>query len=648
MFLTCSNKLDLSLKLDNKGYPTEFSINKLDWNAFPVELEVRDDLRCRFYRVSDAETSNPAAGEYLHKWHDADFDVLEKWVVEGRKLVRTVQALPHKNIEKRSISFRMLISYPEKVYGLGCWSANEKFPSHIQWVGGLKLFYGDVCYGTLIPAVALYSCKENSGLTFGARPGKTRGGRLSFTFRDYHSEGVDVEFSNLLLSAEHPAECELLYAPCENCFRSALNFWVTEFSEFFAAVNPQLAAQPGPFLITNPQMENDCIESIAREYKPLWAEIHNYFSRYGEYIPEEKEFTPIIKHDYPEFECADKFNLAMVHDHIAQLHKFNILALLYLQVSGDCFIPFAEEKFPDAIARDSAGHLKPTWKNCCFVNPSAGTSFHDHMQQQIRKFFAEFPEIDGVFLDQLCYQAVDYAHQDGRTAVNCREASLFGDSYLENLELISQILHSQGKYLWANGPFNLDVAKNIDGMMCEGTSTLARSFQYLACGSKGLLIHSYAESAKDVEYMFRRSLVCGGSWSVSGTAAARRPPEFSAQIKELLAVCGPLSDLLAGCQWVLEPHPFSLESEYEGNLFQLPNGDLAFTVVSLHDTLLRKDRGFDDEIKAVIRCSQCCNIKSVKVYGTANQENATFEFNDGALSLSICNHRVFSVVILSK
>ena len=62
MFLTCSNKLDLSLKLDNKGYPSEFSINKLDWNAFPVELEVRDDLRCRFYRVSDAETSNPEAG----------------------------------------------------------------------------------------------------------------------------------------------------------------------------------------------------------------------------------------------------------------------------------------------------------------------------------------------------------------------------------------------------------------------------------------------------------------------------------------------------------------------------------------------------------------------------------------------------------
>lgn len=648
MFLKCQNKLDLALELDSKGMPAKFEINKLNWNYFPVELEIKDDLRQRFYRTGSAETVNCSNGEYLHKWSDADFDVLEKWYEQERKIIRWIQVLPHENIAKRSVTIRVLVSFAENVYSLNCWTANEKFPSQIYWVGGQKIYYGDVCYGSLIPGMAIYSEKNNSGLIVGAQPGIERGGRLSFALRDYHSEGMDVEFSHLLLSADHPAEGELFYAPCEGDWRSALAFWRNEFPEFFAAPNPALSRMAGPFLITNPQLANDYLDKAAEEYAPVWAEVHNYFSRYGEYIPADKEFTPITKHDYPQFECADKFNLAMVHEHIAQLHKNNILAMLYLQASGDCFVPYAEKEFPDAIARDSAGHIMPTWENCCFANASPGTSFHKHMQKQIAKFFAEFPDIDGVFLDQLCYQAVDYAHADGKTAADCREASMFGDSYKENLQLIADTLHKENKSLWANGPFCLDIARNIDGMMCEGTGTLAKSFQYLTCGSKGLLIHSYAQTDMDVEYMFRRCLTCGGSWSICGEVAAQRPPELTEKQIKLLKVCGPLTDLLAGCQWVLERNPFTLPAEYEGNLFELPDGNLALTVVSKHDTLLRCDRGFDEPFKVTLRCSQASEIKSATVYGTGSTVDTEKVFAENELTLKVENHRVFSVIILRK
>ena len=225
---------------------------------------------------------------------------------------------------------------------------------------------------------------------------------------------------------------------------------------------------------------------------------------------------------------------------------------------------------------------------------------------------------------------------------------MFGDSYKENLQLIADTLHKANKTLWANGPFCLDVARNIDGMMCEGTGTLAKSFQYLTCGSKGLLIHSYAETDMDVEYMFRRCLTCGGSWSVSGEAAARRPPELTAKQVELMKKCGPLADLLAGCQWVLECDPFTLPNEYEGNLFELPNGDLALTVVSKHDTLLRRDRGFDEPFKVVIRCSDAEKIKSATVYSTGGTMDTKICFTENELTWQVENHRVFSVVILHK
>ena len=64
-------------------------------------------------------------------------------------------------------------------------------------------------------------------------------------------------------------------------------------------------------------------------------------------------------------------------------------------------------------------------------------------------FYSQASSADCGFLDQLCYQAVDYAHADGRTAVDCREASMFGDSYRENLQLIADTLHKQNKSLWA-------------------------------------------------------------------------------------------------------------------------------------------------------------------------------------------------------
>ena len=134
MFLKCQNKLDLALELDDKGLPAKFEINKLNWNYFPVELEIKDDLRQRFYRTGSAETVNCSNGEYLHKWSDADFDVLEKWYEQERKIIRRIQVLPHENIAKRSVTIRVLVSFAENVYSLNCWTANEKFPSQKRYV----------------------------------------------------------------------------------------------------------------------------------------------------------------------------------------------------------------------------------------------------------------------------------------------------------------------------------------------------------------------------------------------------------------------------------------------------------------------------------------------------------------------------------
>jgi hypothetical protein len=268
--------------------------------------------------------------------------------------------------------------------------------------------------------------------------------------------------------------------------------------------------------------------------------------------------------------------------------------------------------------------------------------------KQIDRFFALYPDMDGVFLDQLCYHMLDYAHADGLSAAGTREAARYGDSYAVPLARIAEVLHKAGKSLWANGPFSIEVAKDVDGMMSEGTGDYARTYQYMTCGSKGLLIHSYASNAADVESMFRMCLVCGGGWSVSGDVAKRRPEKYPDKVEEVFRLCGPLADLLAGCVWVLEPEPFSLPEEYEGNLYELPDGRLALTVVSRRDTLLRPARSADPPFRAAVKCSAARGVvraENHSVDGTAPLE--IVRQNDG-IAFDIANHRVFSVVILSR
>ncbi len=638
----------LTLNLDDKGRITALQANALKCDAFPVDIEVVDELTNRIFKGRDAETEKVSDTSFIHRWQDADFLVEENYKLQSDKILRSLTARLIKDAPMRSVTIRLLVSYPDNIYRVKCFTANEYFPCDSVFAGGRKVYFGDVCYGTVMPFAGYYSSEAKSALTFGMRFDKDFGGRLAFAFRDYHSEGVDVEFSMLLLSNERNAECELVYAATAGCWRSILKFWRDSHPEFFAAENPVLAQKKGPFFISNWQMDDAYIASITKKYAPLWAEVHNCFPRYGEYAPDCDEWESVIKHDYPDVACSGNVTYNRVTGHIDQLHKNNIQALLYLQSSGDCFIPYAEEEFPDSIARDSVGRISKTWKNCCLLNASPGTTYYTHLLEQFKRFFEKFSNIDGVFLDQVCYQMIDYAHADGKSAADCRPVSRLGDSYNATTAIIADILHKSNRSLWGNGPFDVIVTRHLDGIMSEGTSSIAKTYQYLTCGSKGLLVHSYAESAMDVESMFRYCLICGGSWSVSGDVARKVPEPYPAKVEELFDLYGKLADLLAGCQWVLEPEPFTLPDLYEGNLFELPENKLALTVVSKFDTMVKDAPPYKNKFKAVLRGKAAESVKRVILHTPFETVECAWERKGEELEITVSDHCVMSVIILEN
>ena len=541
------HSLPIELKDEPDGNLKEILINGKVFNGYAGKVTVPDYIECQEERRK-----------------------------EEHCIVRKFRLALKKGESYRSGWLKVMIPYTYPPYRLKVWTANSRFPSDIYSLGGQNLYYGDVCYGTMIPAVTLYDPSNDIGLTIAKAFGRT-GGRLSFNFGTYHEEGMEVEFKELAFESGKIVEIELLMSGHKGCWRPGLEWLISRYPEYFYPENKDVWKSHGAFAITSPFTSDETIEQLPIK----WCELHNHFPRYSDYAPEESEWDSVVLHDYPELtsEIPGKISPELINERIRKLHQHGIKVMLYIQVSGDCYIPRAEKEFPDSIARDSAGNLILTWKECCFLNASEYTSFGQYVNKMIDRFLARYPEIDGVFLDRLCYQCLDFAHSDGKTAVQDKPAAEYGVSYEWNLSKLSEKLHRSGKLIWANGPFDIEAGKWTDGIMSEGTSGISETHKYL-CVRKPILVHTYPTDEFKTESMLKYCMTAGAAWSYGGSSTLRNPPVQTPEIRKLFAEYLPLIEPLISAEILLEPDPFKLPPACRGEIFRDRNtGNFLLTLL---------------------------------------------------------------------
>jgi len=273
------------------------------------------------------------------------------------------------------------------------------------------------------------------------------------------------------------------------------------------------------------------------------------------------------------------------------------------------------------------------------MNSDPQTKFGQEMLAMIDRFVRMYPDMGGVFVDQLCYDVLDVGHDDGVTMHNNKPAYRLWRCYEKPLKKLADIIHGQGKIMFANGACNVEVQKEIDGLMAEGLAWSMDALKYL-CIAKPLLFLVYARDVSDLEEMFLNCLVVGASYSVYF-------PKKTRQINAVYKAYLPLVQQLYGRKWIFDPDPISIPSGMEGNVFAGETGNIIVTLVSRRKSILEKN-AVARNIPVALRLKNGARIKEAYSMGTGyhGRRKVAIKKKSGNIDLVVGQHMTASVIVL--
>jgi len=652
---------DIRIRLPGKNMAAVFSgrsgnlieigiKNGKPWNAWPAGLIIEDKLTNQSFNdmLDDFRLSrkvyNDHAGKTIENeknFSGAAFTARESWRMDERGLSWRIELELKAGEKDREIVVRQFIPYPKSAYGLNVWSAQSQFPAKLERLGGLRLAYGDVCYGTIIPMVSFYN--DKAGLSV-VKPLGAPSSKLEFCFQDYRSEGMTVEWSLLGLRRNKKTVVELLIFTHEACWRPALKRVVDMHPSYFKPSNPNVRDIEGGYLFSHPFVKESEIQSVAQS-GAKWEELHAHFPFYGNYVPREPEWDNLARvldlKNYHEFKkSGGKVSPKLIAEHIKMVHKHGLKSLLYFQSTGDGYPPYVSKHFKDSIAMGKDGKPLTAWSDQYLMNADPSTPFGREIRDMFARIFRQYPDADGIFLDQVCYGGLDVAHDDGLTMSGNKPAYMMRNCYVRNVPEITWQAQKQGKLVFANGCLDIEAQQGVDGHMAEGSSWIADVVKY-ACVEKPLLFLSYDfnRDPARVEEMMQKCLISGASYSLW--------PFPSRKVRRVLDCYRPLVELLIGRRLLLEPDPARLPTGYAGDIFYGPSGEMLITLVGRKASILSTNR-IDRNLRISVKFKGMARLKRAECLGThyRGTRRARMTKAKDRLIVSVPEHQTATVIRL--
>ncbi len=615
------------------------------WNTIPGHIEVVDDLTRNCYRdgrdkcVVAVHKKNPHTVVISKRFQGAVFTIQEEWTVAGDEMQWKITVTLDKDEAQRSIKIRQFIPYPtNEPYRWNVWTAQQHFPKELVRVAQSSMVYGDICCGTVIPLLALYSEHKDVGMSI-AKPLGQKIPRWAMIFDGYRGGGVTIESGCMKLSNNHSAETALLLHPyVGGCWRPALGYLVQKYPSYFKAGLADASERlDGGFLIGNPSTAETQMQ-LAKTYDAKVAEIHYHYRYYGNYFPDHGTWRTIEGNPVRETIRKNVRSVKAIRQALRQFDSHQIKPLLYIQLAGDGYRPYVEKKFPESIALNIDGQrMGQNYYNVWMMNSDLSLPFGKFLHEELERFFRLYPEAGGLFWDQPCYDDIDSAHHDGLTMVDNKPMYRLAFCYEEHRDYMVSEAHKRKMIISANGPLYIELCEEIDQIMAEGVSWVADVVQY-ECVARPMLFYHYFKDADDVEEMFQKCLIAG--------ATGYTVPDFllSQDLELLFRSYTPLVRLLSGRTWLFEPRPLELPRRVDGNIFSKEDGSLYVTLVSRGQSLL--ENPMPKQLTFKVRSTSVHHTRSVSYWGPSGNETSILHqlIDENTLCITIPEHIVVSVV----
>ena len=598
------------------------------WTSHQGDVTVRDDLLRKTFDSRDLQEvgflrkSDSLQIKKLFK--GAPWILVENYSTEPDAIHWTAE-LFLENGDYRSSAISYNVPWPQPLYPVSFWAAKENMPSAPHRFAGISLEYGEITSGITIPALSSYLEKENAGLLI-AMPFDFKTPRFRF-LSSYREPDLKTEFDWLALSTGRKASASLLLRGTVGHWRPALGWLYERFKEYFEPRSKIVDQLWGGHVCGRVHLKESNAQSMAK-LALKWYEVHLHFPYYGNYNPESSEWYFI------EDETKQAITPETMRKTIRILHANGVKAMPYIQVTGDGDDRFLDPEFEGSRIRNCYGDTISAWKQTHLLNSDTSLPFGKDISRQIDGIVSRYPEIDGVFVDQACYNFADTAHDDGITAINNKPCFMTGQNYSSHLEHLSSLLHPD-KAIIANGPFSIGVMKYFDAFMAESSGWLCSHLQYYGL-AKPMFFLVYDTSDRSVEQMFQQCLVYGAGFTSYGEAAAS---------KDLYDKYVPILERMFGRHWVFDPDPLQLPSGVEGGIFRSRNGTLLVSMVNKQQRLPgRPLNSFSMRVKT--NDIEKARKVSLQEPGKETVE-IPFEMKDGSLCFSVPGDTVAALAEIS-
>lgn len=624
---------------------------------------------------------------FRKNYKNASFVCEEHICLEPEALRLDVYMDPVKGANERSLTVSFTFPHPA-VKDLDGWNTDWKIwapaqdmPGSLGYNGHRFFAYNSVLLqGTtriFIPIMSVYNESLNLGLSF-IKPIETEIPGTVFECQDT-MEGPLIRISHhfLRLAGGKRARASLLIIPHQGDWRDGLGKFYRRYRDYFeprdkrilqiessvlpysigfatrkelvyaqktvpekkGIILPRLItrqgilAPPEEFLANKPigKISGQEQENFIREI--LACKMENG----GDKLLALPGFLLRYRQVYPEL-------VKRTNRYISEIHNHGFHAFMYF-CAIETIQEYARKYFPECIARRDDGQGVKAFGRCYWMAfDEHHRRWKDYILKQLTVRLESFPELDGIFFDNVGLEYLSVAHDDGITTLgNHRAWTHFSRAVDTFYEELTDLVRSSGKLTMGNTPRSVSRATFFDYLLLENSCAYHAGRQGIAndCKFRRFPDHRQFDGAflaltkpvyaamtvspeQYTELLYRNMLnLClkfgvlmpfrGFFTALKGAKAksweAKTTP---AEILKLSLRYHHLQCYLINRRWVFFPHALTLPVDMDGNIFQVGD-NYVVTVFPLQN--YQKDGCFSELIVQIPNMTAFKKIEFITTRG---------------------------------